>query len=63
MISSQVFTDDDGWTIRTEDGSTAAHVEHTIKSDAECTSDFDGILNLESGFEMIICRQSKSYLV
>ncbi len=30
MISNQVFTDDDGWTIRTEDGSTAAHVKHTI---------------------------------
>jgi hypothetical protein len=47
MISSQVFTDDDGWTIRTTDGSTAAHFEHTINSDAECASDFDGILNLE----------------
>jgi methionyl aminopeptidase len=30
MISSQVFTDDDGWTIRTTDGSSAAHFEHTI---------------------------------
>jgi methionyl aminopeptidase len=29
MISSQVCTDD-GWTIRTMDGSTAAHFEHTI---------------------------------
>jgi methionyl aminopeptidase len=28
--TSQVFTDDDGWTIRTTDGSTAAHFEHTI---------------------------------
>jgi hypothetical protein len=46
MISSQVFTDD-GWMIRTMDGSTAAHFEHTINSDAECASDFDGILNLE----------------
>jgi hypothetical protein len=46
MISSQVFTDDDGWTIRTTDGSTAAHFEHTINSDAECTSGFDGILIL-----------------
>ncbi len=44
MISSQVFTDDDGWTICITDGSTAAHFEHTIKSDAECASDFDGIL-------------------
>jgi methionyl aminopeptidase len=28
--TSQVFTDDDGWTIRTTDGSSAAHFEHTI---------------------------------
>ena len=28
--SSRVFTHDDGWTIRTNDGSLAAHFEHTI---------------------------------
>jgi methionyl aminopeptidase len=25
-----VYVDDDGWTIRTDDGSTSAHAEHTI---------------------------------
>jgi hypothetical protein len=54
MISSQVFTDDD-LTIRTTDGSTAAHSEHTINSDAECTSDFDGILNLEFWTPRSLC--------
>ena len=27
---SEVFTDDDGWTIRTNDGSLSAHFEHTV---------------------------------
>jgi len=28
--AGEVFVDDDGWTIRTEDGSPSAHAEHTI---------------------------------
>ncbi len=28
--SDQIFLDDDGWTIRTADGSRAAHAEHTV---------------------------------
>jgi hypothetical protein len=52
VISSQVFTDDDGWTIRTTDGSIAAHFEHTINSDAKRTSDFEGILKLEKSKPM-----------
>ena len=28
--AGDVYVDDDGWTIRTEDGSPSAHVEHTI---------------------------------
>jgi methionyl aminopeptidase len=28
--SGEVYVDDDGWTIRTEDGSPSAHFEHTI---------------------------------
>jgi methionyl aminopeptidase len=28
--SSEVLVDDDGWTIRTADGSMSAHFEHTV---------------------------------
>ena len=28
--AGEVYVDDDGWTIRTEDGSPSAHFEHTI---------------------------------
>jgi methionyl aminopeptidase len=28
--SYHIFFDDDGWTIRTEDGGLSAHFEHTI---------------------------------
>lgn len=28
--TSKIFTDDDGWTLRSADGSRAAHVEHTV---------------------------------
>jgi methionyl aminopeptidase len=28
--AGDVFVDDDGWTVRTEDGSPSAHFEHTI---------------------------------
>ena len=28
--AGDVYVDDDGWTIRTEDGSPSAHFEHTI---------------------------------
>lgn len=28
--TSEIYTDDDGWTLRSADGSRAAHVEHTV---------------------------------
>jgi methionyl aminopeptidase len=28
--TSEIFTDADGWTLRSIDGSRAAHVEHTV---------------------------------
>lgn len=28
--TSEIYTDEDGWTLRSVDGSRAAHVEHTV---------------------------------
>ena len=28
--AGEIYMDDDGWTVRTEDGSASAHAEHTI---------------------------------
>ena len=30
LTTDRIFTDDDGWTLRSRDGSRAAHVEHTV---------------------------------
>jgi methionyl aminopeptidase len=30
QTTDQIYTDDDGWTLRSEDGSRGAHMEHTI---------------------------------
>src|SRR5690606_2995236 len=30
LTTNRIFTDPDGWTLRSKDGSRAAHVEHTI---------------------------------
>ena len=29
-IEDDIYEEDDGWTIRTEDGKSAAHYEHTV---------------------------------
>ena len=43
MGTKDVYHDDDGWTIRTQDGKPAAHYEHTIciqKGKADILSTF-----------------------
>ncbi len=45
-----VFTDDDGWTIRTRDGKASAHFEHDVcvkRGKADILSDYSGIEEAE----------------
>jgi len=35
VSTDEIYTDDDGWTLRSADGSRTAHVEHTIAITAD----------------------------
>ena len=50
--SREIFTDDDGWTVRTRDGKTAVHFEHDVcvkKNKALVLSDYSIIEQAEKG--------------
>ena len=50
---ADVTTDDDGWTVRTADGSTSAHYEHMVAVRSEASSDEGGKPEILSTFEPI----------
>jgi methionyl aminopeptidase len=50
--SREIYTDDDGWTVRTRDGKTAVHFEHDVcvkKNKALVLSDYSIIEQAEKG--------------
>jgi methionyl aminopeptidase len=59
----EVYTEDDGWTVRTKDGKPSVHFEHDVcirKNAADILSDYTPIeaaekanVNLFSGYEVV----------
>lgn len=53
----EVYTDDDGWTVRTKDGKPSAHFEHDVyvqKGDPDVLSSFDKIEDVEKENEHLL---------
>ena len=59
-VKKDVYTEEDGWTVRTKDGKPSVHFEHDVcirKGKADILSDYSGIEKAEKGNSNLFTHQ------